>query len=361
MRKIAFSFFLALLTVAPQAFCGNIKYTEASDLTLIGKIFPDTKNPYHRVDTVRFKGFSKRENELVRTSGGIAVLFRTNSTEISIKTDFARPDNSVAICGIAARGYDLYILKDGKWLWAEAGGPAWNNLEDRISLIKGMDGSVKECLLYLPLYSEENSIRIGIDEGAFIEKAPNPFRHRVGVWGSSFTHGACASRPGMAYPSQLSRMTGIQMLPLGCSGQCKLQQHFAECLREADMDALILDTFSNPNLETLEQNLFPFIEKIREVRPDLPLIFQKTIYRENRNFSVPTEKFESSRMALADSLMRIACKKYNDVYWVTETNATSKSHETSVDGTHPGDLGYTLWAESVRKPILRILKKYGIK
>ena len=36
-------------------------------------------------------------------------------------------------------------------------------------------------------------------------------------------------------------------------------------------------------------------------------------------------------------------------------------HSTSVDGIHPSDYGYTLWAQSIRKPILKILKKYGIR
>jgi lysophospholipase L1-like esterase len=66
-------------------------------------------------------------------------------------------------------------------------------------------------------------------------------------------------------------------------------------------------------------------------------------------------------MDLVDSLMRVACKRYKDVYYVKTTNATSPDHYTSVDGTHPGDYGYTLWARSVKKPVLRILRKYGIK
>ena len=58
--------------------------------------------------------------------------------------------------------------------------------------------------------------------------------------------------------------------------------------------------------------------------------------------------------------MNIACKRYKDVYYI-KTNATAPSRDTSVDGIHPGDYGYTLWAESVQKRILKILKKYGIR
>lgn len=30
-------------------------------------------------------------------------------------------------------------------------------------------------------------------------------------------------------------------------------------------------------------------------------------------------------------------------------------------GSHPNDYGYTLWAKSIEKPLLKILKKHGIK
>ena len=59
--------------------------------------------------------------------------------------------------------------------------------------------------------------------------------------------------------------------------------------------------------------------------------------------------------------MKEACKKYKNVYFIQTTDAADELHETSVDGTHPNDYGYTLWAESIRKPLLKILRKYGIK
>ena len=129
----------------------------------------------------------------------------------------------------------------------------------------------------------------------------------------------------------------------------------------ADADAFVFDTFSNPTIPEIEERLFPFIEKLQAAHPGKPLIFQRTIYRERRNFNVATENFERARQERAAELMKEAVKRYKDVYYIETTNATSPTHETSVDGTHPGDYGYTLWAESLRKPLLKILRKYGIK
>ena len=165
----------------------------------------------------------------------------------------------------------------------------------------------------------------------------------------------------MNYPSQLSRATGLHILNLGCAGNCKLQPYFCDVLCATDADAFVFDAFSNPSVEQIEERLFPFIEKLQKAHPGKPLIFQRTIYRESRNFNTGSERAEKKRQDCAEKLMREAIKKYADVYYIEVTNATSPTHETSVDGTHPGDYGYTLWAESLRKPLLKILKKYGIK
>ncbi|MCI1640325.1 MAG: SGNH/GDSL hydrolase family protein [Bacteroidales bacterium] len=334
-------------------------YTEASEFTLTGKIM-ETPDPYHRVDTVKYKGFTPTENQQVRNSSGIAVAFRTNSSSISIITKYGYtgfPDNTN---GISARGYDLYIRHNGKWLFAAANVRPQTSLEKPLSLIKDMPAGEKDCLLYLPTYSEEHSVKIGIDENSVIEPLENPFRYRIAIFGSSYTHGSSTSRAGLTYPAQFSRETGIQLLSLGCSGNCKLQSYFADVLKDVQADAFIFDTFSNPSPDQIRERLFPFIENIQTAHPDVPLIFQSTIYREGRNFSKAADNRARVRMAVADSLMKIAVVKYKNVYYV-HPDATSKRHDTTVDGVHPTNYGYTLWAESIEKPVLKILRKYGMK
>ena len=336
----------------------RFKWTEASDLTLCGKLMTDTPNPYHRVDTVKFKGFTKKENFQVRMSSGISVAFKTNSTSIRVLTEYGQASFPTNGNGYSSRGYDLYIKKDGQWVYAESG--VADNLNKRFTLIRNMDNSEKECLLYLPLYSEVKSVKIGIDKDANIEALPNPFRHRIGIFGSSFTHGSSTSRSGMTYPAIFSRRTGVQLLSLGCSGNCKLQDYFCDVLCAADVDAFIFDSFSNPTEEQIKERLFPFIEKLQKAHPGKPLIFQATIRRESRNFNVASKQEEQSRMDLVEQMMKEACKKYPDVYFI-HPNATADDNNASVDATHPDNYGYNLWARSIEKPVMKILKKYGIK
>lgn len=334
-------------------------YTEASELTLIGKIMP-TPNPYHRVDTVQYKGFTKGENLQVRCPAGLAVVFRTNSSSIKLigKGDLSWRSNTTM--RLASHGYDLYIKKDGKWLWARNTTPSFKNPEAPMTLIKNMDASMKECLLYLPIYCDMSSIQIGVEAGSVLEAIPGPFRHRIAIFGSSYTHGISTSRAGMAYPAQFTRRTGLQMLSLGCSGNCKMQPYFADVLADVEADAFVFDAFSNPDAKMIAERLFPFIERLQAAHPGKPLIFQQTIRRESRNFDHASEDYEAAKQHMADSLMKIAVKKYKDVYFV-QTNADDGAREWSVDGTHPDDYGYSLWERSIEKPILKILRKYGIR
>lgn len=361
-RLLTLGLLAAMLLPAGLLGAQEYHYTEASRLTLTGKVFPDTPNPYHRLDTVRYKGFTDTEQRLLQNAAGIAVAFRTDATSLQIRTEYGYKSYSLNSNGFMARGYDLYIRRDGQWLWAASGVSADKNADKPLTLIANMEPGPKECLLYLPGFSEVRSVGIGVEDGATVEPLPNPFRHRIAVFGSSFTQGAACSKSGMAYPSILARETGLGFLSLGVSGRCKLQDYFAAALAEApDVDAFLFDTFSNPSLQEIEERLFPFIEAMQKAHPGKPLIFQQTIYRERRNFDRKTAKFEADRQALAARLMKEACKKYDDVYYVTVTNATSPEHYTSVDGTHPGDYGYTLWAHSIKKPVLKILRRYGIK
>ena len=112
----------------------------------------------------------------------------------------------------------------------------------------------------------------------------------------------------------------------------------------------------DPTVEQIEERLIPFVEKIRKAHPDIPLIFQQTIYRESRNFSVVADEREKQKMEAVEKMMKRVCRKFDNVYFIHPC-ATSPSHETSVDATHPDDYGYTLWAESIKKDVLDILDK----
>lgn len=342
----------------PKAKNVKMKFVDATSLNLIGKALP-TPVFSHRIDTNKYKGFTEGELRQAISGAGLALVFKTNSPVISLNPTFGWEIEAINTMPWAYRGFDLYIQQDGKWLWA-ASKANWPKETTPFRLIECMDNEEKICLLYLPMYSELIDLKIGVAEGSYIEAIDTPFRHKIVFHGSSFTQGISISRAGMSYPTQFSRMTGLGIIPLGFSGNCKMQPYFADFLEDVQADAFVFDSFSNPGHRMIKERLETFVERMVASHPGVPLIFQRTIYRESRNFNRFKAAEEQARQDMSDCLMAQLCEKYKDVYYIV-ADATSEDHETSVDGTHPGDYGYTLWARSIEKPILKILAKYGIK
>ena len=364
MKRILLFILCLVLTAAGSAYAQDVEldFKDATALTISGKVFQDTPNPYERMDFERFGGWTKKDINLLEMSSGVIVSFKTDSPSIWVKPEFKNLSGTMN-SGRSDRGFDLYIKKDGEWLWA--GICAYRNTIDtengkERALVKNMDNSVKECLLYLPTASKVLSLQIGVEKGCMLEKAAAPFRHKICLHGSSFMHGISTVRSGQTVPAFHSRKTGLQFCSLGVSGDCRMQPQFAAALAQSDVEAFVFDAFSNGNDESVKANLFNFIETIQAAKPGVPMIFMRTIWRETRNFDRKADEAEAKKIAMADKLMKEAVKKYKDVYYIP-SNATSELHDTTADGVHPGAWGYYLWAESVRKPILRILRKYGIK
>ncbi|MGI6313970.1 MAG: glycoside hydrolase family 88 protein [Candidatus Cryptobacteroides sp.] len=353
---------------APIIWCANalmnsysstdqeMKYIEGSNLTLVGKVFEDTPNPYHRINTERYSGFDPVEFDQVHMSAGIAVAFKTDSPRITVIPEYNEIFESWTTGPLSASGFDLYSKEGKSWTWSGCAVISTSGKEREA--MNARRTGMTEYLLYLPLYADLKSVRIGVRENSVIEAIDNPFKSRIAVFGSSFTQGTSTSRPGMTYPSQLSRMTGYQFLNLGMAGHCLMQDYFAVPLSEAKVDAFLFDTFSNPDAPVIEERLFLFIEKLQTSHPGVPLIFQKTIDIGYLNFDTARQMREKRKQDTVDRLMGEACKKYNDVYYIKSNKANGKHYETTVDGVHPDDYGYYLWAKSIAGPLTKILRKY---
>lgn len=329
------------------------------NLGIQGKLV-QTVNPFDRFNAEDYPEVfsdSKTLPTQIFSSAGYFVAFRSDTKTIKAKIRYRNPQHS--------EGCDLYIKEDGVWLYA--GSQTGCRHDKEIDLVKYMDGSQHECIVYFPRQVPIASMSIIIDADAEITPIECPFRHRIAALGSSFTQGAGVTRPGLTWSAQLSRMTGLMFINMGFCGNCKLQPFYAQVLGRSDAEAYVIDAFSNPSAQEIRERLLPFIETLRAAEKEAgksskPIIFLKTIWREGNNFNVKKREREIDKMAAAEEMMASALAADKDIHWVTTTDATDhKYHETCTDGTHPNDYGYTLWAESIRKPVTKILSKYGIR
>ena len=363
---IAAALWLAAVATAADG-AKEIEYVDAQRLNHIGKLCK-TSNPYNRVEVADYPELNAKESNLLRCCAGEAILFETDAQEIWVTAKYGYREFNRAMPATAAVGFNLFIERDGEWLWAaskcNADGKTKEGeprIEQPLKLIANMDGSMKRCILYLPLFAELTSLEIGVPHGAKIKAMRNPFRHEIAVFGSSYTHGSCATCAGMTYPAFLQRQTGLNLCAFGMSGNSKLQRVMGEILGGTKADAYICDAFSNPTTEEIGERIRPFIGEIRKRSRKAPIIFLRTIYREGRLFDLKAEQREQKRMEYVDSLMKHITAEFADVYYVDAADQTGTDHLTSADGVHPCSWGYKRWADAIQKPVTEILAKYGIE
>ena len=359
LKSILATLIISLMAVSVSA----QKFVDASTLNVCGQTLKSESNPFSRFDPTKYPLPNKHTVQMSTYSTGLYIMFSTDSKNITAKWKWVKRGLGNNMTPILQRGLDLYIEKDGKWFFVGVGRPSGNQekCESTWKLAKNMPEGTKKCMLYLPVWSEVTELQLGIDENSSIAPIESPYRYKVLTHGSSITHGASASRPGMTYAARMSRYLGFEFTNFGFSGECKLQPEFAKIIAETEADAYMFDAFSNPSAKEIRERLEPFIKTITEAHPDKPFIFLQTHMREDTLFDTNWLKFNLDRRATVRELMPQMAKKYKNVYFLDAENVTSDDYDGTIDGAHPSDLGFTQFINKYQKRVQKILKKYGIK
>lgn len=361
---------LTLLITALLLICGAqrtaadpLRYIAADTLTLVGKAMPGGSH-WHRIDTARYAALPQKVKNLFRTPAGLAVCFTTDSKTIAARWELKKKKYNDNFSPIAQKGLDLYRLnEDGTWQWTGVGRPSMTNLKENKAVVaQNMPGKSTTYLLYLPLYTELVSLEIGVDSAATLQAAPDPFRHKIVIYGSSILHGVGCSRPGIAFASQMSRRTGINFINLGLSGRGKMEGSVADMLAEIDADAFVLDCMPNPTGDEINERAEYLVRTIREAHPQAPIIMIES-YRWENNYtdSVARAAGDDRARAFVSQAERLIRAGIPHLYLIRDRNAIGDDHEGSVDGIHPNDLGFARIIAAYEPELLRILRENGIE
>ena len=335
----------------------GLSYTSAESLGIYGH--PDDADSSSLSRVASFDFGDKGINEYARQSTGLFLCFRTDSPVLRAKWKTTGKNAGVNMSAIGQKGLDLYIKKDGRWVFAGVGTPNMSGdfTAHESTIVSGMDSNPKDCLLYLPIFDRTLSLEIGVAEGSHLELLTNPFpAKKVICAGSSITHGAAASRAGMTWPSRLSRDMGWLCPNLGFSGKFRLERAYAEYLAGTEADAFIIDAFSNPSAEEIRDRFDTFLDILRAAHPTTPIIFLNTERRETRNFSRDKEKFESEKQQAAREVVSRRMKTDKNLYFIDSEDFLGKDHNATADGTHPTDLGFDRMLTALERRLGKIMR-----
>ncbi len=344
-------FFIVSLSTSAQP---TLIYYPISAEQIQGKI--EQSHTFHRLDTSRYTDMPPRVKNLLTNAAGLFVAFKTNSTVIAAKWCVTGSKGLANLTSVVNKGLDLYIKSKNEWVYAGSGIPGQECSES--VLVKNMSGEEKECLLYLPLYDETKSLQLGLDPASSFISMDNPFNKRVLVYGSSITQGASASRPGLAYPAMLSRMTGYSFINMGMSGSAKMEKSVADVVANADADAFILDCVPNSTPLQIKERTAYLVNAIRTRHPEKPVIMVESIVRESGNWDTTIAlNVKQQNENFRSEYHKLKAKGIKKLYYVPADNLLGTDHEGTIDGVHPNDLGFYRMITVLKPAILKVLKK----
>ena len=173
-------------------------------------------------------------------------------------------------------------------------------------------------------------------------------------YGTSITHGGCASRPGMAYPAILGRRFDRPVVNLGFSGNGKMEAAMGELLQEIDAAAYILDCIPNMTPELIAERVVQLVKALRAARPGIPILLVENIqYQSGAFLEASRIAYEEKNEALQESYGTLLGSEYiSDLYYLPGDTLLGSDGEATVDGVHPTDLGFQRMADAF-EPVLK--------
>jgi hypothetical protein len=312
-------------------------------------IVPSLKeNDYDRLPTSYKEKVRKAVWDLSKSSSGLSVRFRSNSTTIKVKWEVLNNTvmNHMAPTGI--KGLDLYCKTNGHWQYVNTARPVAKQSE--ALLINNMATSMREYKLFLPLYDGVVNLEIGIDSLSVIEKPAANKQKPIVFYGTSITQGGCASRPGMAHTNIISRKLDIDCINFGFSGNGRMEAPIAELIAETDALFYVIDCVPNMSLEQVKANAIPLVEIIRSKRSQTPIVFvESTLYEKSFLDTKLKEEIIKKNAELKQQYQQLLTKGYRQIFYIESNQTLGDDHEATVDGVHFTDLGFMRFADFLLK------------
>lgn len=336
--------------------------------TIEGQAWPEeVKAPYDRLPARAEANVREAVWNLSRHSAGQMIRFRSNAERITVRYGVRgnHAMNHMPATGVS--GVDLYaVTSDGKWLWAKGNRSFGDTIIYQFSNLKPNDTYHefgREYRLYLPLYNSVEWLEIGVGEKDFFRPLAVRQEKTIVVYGTSIAHGACASRPGMAWTNILARKMDRPLINLAFSGNGRLEKGIIDLLTEIDAKIYVLDCL--PNLtnsglyheQELTRRILESVRQLKQEKPEVPVLLTEHagytdgfISPERMTAYIRVNEVQQKAFQLLreEGLQGVYYLPYDEI---------QLGLDDMVDGTHPNDLGMMHYAEAYEKALRNILQE----
>jgi lysophospholipase L1-like esterase len=296
---------------------------------------------------------------LSQDSAGLLTRFQTDATTIHVRYTLRSERVGMAhMPATGVSGIDLYGLDaKKKWRWISVfrpgEGKTGNPKLNVGKLADGLDPGTRSYTAYLPLYNGVEKLEFGFATGAKTQPIAPRKDKPIIFYGTSITHGACASRPGMTHPAILGRRLDRPVINLGFSGNGKMEAEVGALLAELDPAAYVIDCLPNMIASEVAERAEPLVRQLREARPDTPIVLV-----EDRTYGYAwikasaRERHQTARAALVRTFDNLVSSGVKGIHYLEGATLLGDDDEATTDGSHPNDLGFVRQADAF-EPVLR--------
>lgn len=297
---------------------------------------------------------SENVNRLhLNTSGG-RVRFSTDSQSVVIQAEMEEITRFAHMPLSGTAGFDLYENHGGQSRYVKTFMPPVDIASGFESSFRFEERKMRDLTIYFPLYSNVTRLSIGLEEEAALTESAS-YRHDQPVlfYGSSITHGGCASRPGNAYPSIISRLLDTDIMNLGFSGSAKAEDAIARYISETEMSVFVYDYDHNaPDPAYLADTHARLFRTVRAKQADLPIIL---VSKPDFNSKNPDD-IKRRNIILQTYMEAIEAGDQNIRFVDGEGLFNGIGRDScTVDGCHPNDLGFMRMAVVIADRISEFL------
>ncbi|MCE5322612.1 SGNH/GDSL hydrolase family protein [bacterium] len=345
------------MTATGEATNTPLTWLDVASLTIEGKGWTDTESFYDRFPARAKELVDPNVWHLAKQSAGIVVRFETDSNEIHVRWKLTL--DRLALTHMPATGVsgvDLYAMNDGRARHLAVGFPV--EAENEVQLARNLCGRMCEYALYLPLYNGVESVELGVCADSTIRKAG---KHKKNIkpvvfYGSSIVQGACASRPGRAYPSIISRMLDIETINLGFSGSGRCEHEVSELLAQIDPSVYVIDCIPNMAVDTVDERIRYLLDTlITAPRTPVILIESPGLQKERICHDDPWNLLQKN--AILKDVYQDCVDGWNGgMHYIEGSSLLGDDGEATVDNLHPNDLGFYRMANAIAPVIGDALK-----
>ena len=290
---------------------------------------------------------------LSRHSAGMAFRFKTDATEIHVDYQLLKPGLAMShMPATGVSGADLYARDEkGIWRWVAVSRPSKQQVKAKLAT--GIRPGYREYMVYLPLYNGVDSFKVGVPKGKKFEGLSPRKQKPLLFYGTSITHGACASRPGMPHPAIIGRRMDMPVINLGFSGNGRMEPEVGELLAQLDPAAYILDCLPNMTAAMVAERAVPLVKQLRAARPGTPIILvEDRTYTNAWIMDSKMQRNQSSRTEFKKAYQTLVKEGLCNLYYVDGDPLLGDDNEGATDGSHPNDLGFMRQADVI-EPVVR--------